>query len=203
MSVPPPAGAPPPPPKGRTGLAGRRDYLHAGLHVAIALGLVATGLQLAAGVRSGTPANCLYPHDFLPDIRFAAVGAAGLLFGRYLGHIRSTSERKVQDSIFAKLMARAALLLVFLLLVPTWFYEAMGTAHVALDASRTLEFQPITYYVRCAIYHDVASDGGVWTIIAVVVVSIVVGHWLWPSHPDREERFRSLRAERGRVSTLA
>jgi hypothetical protein len=71
-----------------------------------------------------------------------------------------------------------------------WFIEALGTAHVGVAAGA---FEPITWYVRCAIYHDRFvstfqlgpwSHVGGWTLGIVITACYTAGHWLWSYHPD-------------------
>src|SRR5262249_40926640 len=61
-------------------------------------------------------------------------------------------------------------------------YEAIGV--MLGGGPAVLALQPITYYVRCAIYADKTSHAfPVATYLVIGLVSGLVGHWLWPWYP--------------------
>ncbi len=115
------------------------------------------------------------------------VAVAGLVLGRYLSHFKPGSSYPAGPTpLPAKRVGQVALVLGFLLLVIVWFYEAIGVAHVSTHVSPGAPaFEPITYYIRCAIYNDKATtEYGMWTIAMILLVSFIVGHWLWADHPN-------------------
>jgi hypothetical protein len=44
-----------------------------------------------------------------------------------------------------------------------------------------LQLEPITYYVRCAIEHDVDISGGLFTRMLITLTFFVAGNWFWPN----------------------
>jgi hypothetical protein len=62
-------------------------------------------------------------------------------------------------------------------------FEALGTAEIAVGSTTSLQLEPITYYVRCAIEHDVDISGGLFTRMLITLTFFVAGNWFWPNRP--------------------
>jgi hypothetical protein len=61
-------------------------------------------------------------------------------------------------------------------------YEAVGVQQDSILPGVAL--QPITHYVRCIIVYDMSgASHGALTYLVVVLLSLLVGHWLWAWHP--------------------
>ncbi len=163
-----------------------REVAHFTFHFAPIIGFGAAALQLSNKVREHAPPNCIYPVDYLPDWWLVPVGLIGLMFGRFISLWREHTEP--QPTTRSKTFAQSALVFLFLFLAAVWFMEAVGTAHVPIERG---QFDPITWYVRCAIYEDRATSAlalgpwthiGGWTVILVFLVGSTAGHWFWSYH---------------------
>lgn len=142
------------------------------------------GTYLAVLVATNNPPGCVYQVDYLPAWWLFVAGLAGLVVGRNVSVLfaPSAAPRRLQDPPPA--LTQLALVLLFLLLTAVWVLEAIGTSHVAANG---LTFEPITYYVRCAISHDLRDSPfhlGLFTIGIVFVICFTAGHWLWDHHKD-------------------
>jgi hypothetical protein len=141
--------------------------------------LAALGISLTSAVLEATRANCdVGRTDLLPATRIFVLGVAALIAGRAFSLVETmgtATESTARGAAFF-----AAWCLIFLASAGVWFFEAMGTTHVAVDASGAIRYQPITYYVRCAAYQDIANSGfGFWTSAVVAALSFLIGDWLW------------------------
>jgi hypothetical protein len=183
------------------------DRGHLVLHALLPIILAGVGAELGSLVQASNPTNCSYqdvngnPVDFLPDWSFVIVGLLGFLGGRQLS--RFSQRREYAPSAHGSAaVGQWAMFCVLLGMTVVWFYEAVGVAHVSASSLGATQFEPITYYIRCAIYHDKASNGiGWWTMFVVFLVCGLAGHWLWSEHP-RLRRTRAARAREGET-TLA
>ena len=173
--------------KNRLEWAGDRGHLV--VHALLPIVLVAVGAQLGSIVAASNPSNCRYqdvnglPVDYLPDWSLVIVGLIGLVAGRNLS--RFSQRREYATSPRSESVVQWTMVAVFAAMTAVWFYQAIGVARVSASALGATEFEPITYYIRCAIYHDKAANGGIawWTMFVVFVVCGLVGHWLWSEHP--------------------
>jgi len=155
-------------------------------HITLALALFVVGglLGLYVLVAAKGPDDCAYTKDYLPNYWLFGVGGLSLVAGHLLGRLDPQGPAgTARASAGSKRMAHIALVFVFLLSVVIWFIEALGTAQVAAGTAvgaSTPAFEPITFYIRCAMYHDLSSisngyiSGGV-----IFIVCAVLGHWLW------------------------
>jgi hypothetical protein len=125
--------------------------------------------------------GCTDPkREYLPDFGLLLGAAAALLVGRYLGRLRDrhhwTSWQQQKPTQLVAALGLCALLLVAAIAL---FYEALGVATATQFGVASLE--PITYYVRCAIYFDMKGHDHValFTYVVLVLTGLVVGNWLW------------------------
>ena len=157
-----------------------RIAAHRITHILLAVVLFVVGAALGLYVLLGAkgPDNCGYTTDYLPSLPLFLVGAVSLGLGRVLG--RLDPRQPPRPTAGSKRLGRLALVFVFALNVVIWFFEALGTAQVSVSTANSAEFEPITFYVRCAIYHDISSiSSGAITVFVIFIVCVVLGHWLW------------------------
>jgi len=165
---------------------GVKDWIHFLVHAALPLVIAAFGVVLVRTILEDTPTNCTYRVAYLPAPWLVAAGIGALILGRLLSLLNApvpfaTSLRADRVS---GLVAALGWLSLMVMLTGILFYEAIGTAHVSVTPLGSAEYEPITYYVRCAIYEDRASNGVGWvTLLVVSIVCFLVGHWLWALHP--------------------
>jgi hypothetical protein len=127
---------------------------------------------------------------YLPDYAMLGVALLAILAGRYVGprlHREPLGSRGRTISDAAGILAIGVL---FAAAAGALIYEAVGVRESAgrdllQVLKRVQELEPITHYVRCAIYHDKQGGRGYWTYSVLVLTGFLVGHWLWPSHPAR------------------
>jgi hypothetical protein len=129
----------------------------------------------------------------LPDWSFVVVGIVAVVIGSFLGRARPhaaelTGHPHTQARVLAPLLATLLLFLVTFALA----YEAAGVAHAEYQSvgEKTIA-QPITYYVRCAIFYDFYPDFNPtqpttatrhmpWATYALVAgFCMLLGNWLW------------------------
>ncbi|MFI5268000.1 MAG: hypothetical protein ACHQ7M_11545 [Chloroflexota bacterium] len=160
------------------------------VHLLFTILLLIEGVHVVIQVQQHNPLNCSYSHPLLPDAGFVVCGVVALLAGRFAGAIGFLQEWPGGDTDGSRATGQAALACLFLLLTLIWVYEAIGLTNV-----RGLE--PITYYVRCSVAHDIARTGiGTWTYVIVATISFLVGHWFWPWNPNRRANRASAAAPR-------
>lgn len=166
--------------------------LHAAIHYGLLIVMPIIGFPIVARLWSEELAKCDFGEvAYLPDWLLLIPALVGLAAGRYLSWLvppqdyEARAHRELNSG--AKRVGPTALVLASAALVVIWFYEAVGTAHYTVVSSvtgRTANFEPITYYIRCAIYHDkAATDFGFWTMVTILLFGFVVGHWFWSDHP--------------------
>lgn len=152
------------------------------IHLLFTVLLCAEGIHVVTNVRQHNPLNCVYSQALLPDAGFVVCGIVALLAGRFAGAIGFLQEWPGGSTNGSRATGQAALACMFLLLTVVWVYEAIGLTNVS-------GLEPITYYVRCSVAHDIAQTGvGRWTYAIVATVCFLVGHWFWPWNPDRHRR---------------
>lgn len=175
---------------------GRGESIHLALHLLAPIVLLVAGVNLVSAMLEPIAPECGYARDLLPSRSIVIAGIAGLFLGRYLSKWGQPREYATHEA-WTPAIFYGAWFGGFLLFAGLWFYEAMGTAHVLADRAARVDFEPITYYVRCAAYQDLASEsGGLWITLGVVLISGIVGHWLWSSHPS--DGPRSIQREAGK-----
>jgi len=157
--------------------------VHFVLHFAIAGWVGFLGIQLFLSIQSTVPANCGIVGNYLPNWPLAAIGLFALFVGRYFGFFRGRQQFP-QDPKESRFAGQLSMALVFLALTVIWFFEAMGTARVPANPTGSVTFEPITFYVRCAVFQDMASnDRGLLAGGLIATVCFLAGHWLWAWHP--------------------
>jgi hypothetical protein len=156
--------------------------------------LVSPVIVVAVGVPAGalvllTKGHefCTYKSEYLPDPWLFVLGAVAFFAGHYVGllgagHVNKTSEASVK---FGRGVIVTAFLVTGLILV----FEAIGSAEIAVGTTTPSQLEPITYYVRCAIEHDVEISGLVFTRLLIILTFYVAGNWFWPgrSQPAASE----------------
>ncbi len=172
------------------------DGIHFGVHLALPVAWGAAAVLLPSMVQEKNPLLCGYETDYLPDWWLLPVGILALLGGRFISVLNAPPKDPGsgrRPSAKAK-EAQVALVALFALLAAVWYIEALGTAHVSAAVG---ELDPITWYTRCAIYHDRAASTfqigpwshiGPWTFLVAVTACFTAGHWLWSYHPDLRSR---------------
>lgn len=161
----------------RTGWAAYRV-----VHVALPLVLLTSGFALGLFVLlDKTPANCAYDQDYLPNVLLFAIGISAIFLGRYFGRLDQRATAKATEP--SRRTSRLLIMGAFALSTVVWFCEALGTAHVAIAASSKAAFEPITFYIRCAIYRDISGiSGGAFTIALIVIICFLMGEWFWAEY---------------------
>ena len=147
--------------------------------------ILSPGVVLLVGIPAGvlvllTKGHefCTYKTEYLPDFWLFALGAAAFVAGHYVGLLGTGQVNKITDDSkrFGRLVIVTAFLVTSLILV----FEALGTAEIAVGTTTPSQLEPITYYVRCAIEHDVEISGLVFTRLLVILTFYVAGNWFWP-----------------------
>jgi hypothetical protein len=157
-----------------------RIAAHRLTHIFLAVSLFVVGGALGLYVLLGAkgPDDCAYTTDYLPSYLLFGIGGVSLLAGRLLGRLDPRPPPRATAG--SKRVGHLALVCVFGLSVVIWFFEALGTAQVPIGASGSASFEPITFYIRCAMYHDISSiSGGAISAFVIFIVCAVMGHWLW------------------------
>jgi len=118
----------------------------------------------------------------LPDPSLFWIGLGAVVVGRYFSWFIEPKEYARQNHE-SRAITQWALFGTLVVFAAFWFFEAMGTARVDIPGLGRAE--AITYYIRCAIMLDKAEgSGGLVTILAVVIICGLAGHYLWASHPE-------------------
>ena len=122
---------------------------------------------------------CTFKTEYLPDFWLFALGAVAFFAGHYIGRLGTGQTNTITDASkrFGRLVVVTAFLVTSLILV----FEALGTAEIAVGTTTPKQLEPITYYVRCAIEHDVDISGLVFTRLLIILTFYVAGNWFWPN----------------------
>jgi hypothetical protein len=146
---------------------------------AVPLLVLGTGAALGLiALRMRGPANCDFADDPLPSTTLFVLAIGGFVAGRYFGVFDRRPRPRLTgtDKAASDRFGQFALVLGLALLPAIWFYEALGTAHISFGGPR---LEPITWYVRCAIYHDMTSISSGWiTGWIVILVCFLSAQWL-------------------------
>jgi hypothetical protein len=127
-------------------------------------------------------------HRLLPDYALLAWSVAAVVAGRFLGpllHPVPENERAEQVADTVGILAAMAF---FAAVMFALIYEGIGV-QASRDHNQPIgnfhQLEPITYYVRCAIFYDKSGTPsfGLWTYIIFALTGFLAGHWLWPYNP--------------------
>ncbi len=127
-------------------------------------------------------------HRLLPDYLLLAWSVGCVVVGRSVGPRMHTIP---EDSGAERIAGIVGILTVMVLLAAVMFamvYEGIGV-QASLDQGIPIgtfhQLEPITYYVRCAIFYDKSSSAGfgIATYAIFGLTGFLAGHWLWPLRP--------------------
>jgi hypothetical protein len=154
----------------------------------VALAIVAYQLHTQAAtldVRACVEQNVASP--LLPDYWLLAGSIVALLAGRVFGpRLHRTPEQRGAQQL-SSIVGILATMLFFAAVAAALVYEAVGVRVSKARLQQPADVQqlePITHYVRCAIYYDLLSHWndwhtGLWSVFAIALISFLVGYWLW------------------------
>jgi hypothetical protein len=152
----------------------------------IVLGLM--GIYLVVNAASVAQTGCQDTQNFLPDRVLLGFSLVGLLAGRYFVRLHPTPIA-TGGQRWSSVVGIFALILFFLAAATALIYEGVGVTEAAIHGKSALQqLEPITQYVRCAVYYDkLYSPGNVGfaSYFAFFVTSFLVGNWLWPDRFPR------------------
>lgn len=147
--------------------------------------LSATTGYLISQALTVDPSGCSDPKQrYLPDFGLLLSAGGAVLVGRFLGYLRYQSGwAGWQQKKLTQIAGTTGLCLLLLGAAVALSYEAIGVDQATSYGVASAE--PITYYIRCAIYDDKMGHGGyaVFTLLVLLLSGGVVGHWLWAWHP--------------------
>jgi hypothetical protein len=128
--------------------------------------------------------SCAFTQDYLPDLTLYVLGVVAFYGGHYLGEVGAPAPKAaVMDSVEARKLGRYAMASAFAIASLILVFEAYGTAETPAAVGK---LEPITYYIRCAVYHDISGPfHGLVTIAVVILTFFLAGHWLWGARPAR------------------
>lgn len=130
--------------------------------------------------------SCHFSNDYLPDSTLYLLGVVAFFGGHFLGDLGAPAP--TARSKRARRLGRISLVSAFLILGVIMVFEALGTAEAHVGTP-TVQLEPITYYVRCAIYHDISSPShGAFTVLVIALTFFLAGHWLWGARPTPESK---------------
>jgi len=168
----------------RPTLAGTAQAGHTVIHVLVVIAVaIAGGLLGWLTLVTRNPLDCVYPGaEALPDPPLFLLGVVSFFAGHILG--RLVPEERTRATPRSRKWSRLAMVSVFLVASAVFFFEAVGTAEIAVGGPGGAKLEPITYYVRCAILHDKAQiSGGLFTWGAIALTFFIAGHWFWGDRP--------------------
>jgi hypothetical protein len=164
----------------------KRGRAHFATKLALPIVIAVVGALVVSSIPGSIPAYCVFDAQYLPAPWLVAAGLASFVGGRFFTRLRkpreggTLSKRAEHNSGF---LGQFAFSVVFVMLAGIWFYEAVGTAHLHSDANGVGGFEPITYYVRCAVYADRSHVGvAPYTLFLVSLICFLIGRWLWSAH---------------------
>ena len=159
---------------------------HEGVHwLVLAIVVVVGGISGWRLLTSAGPPRCDFAVPYLPDASLFIVGIAAYFGGHLLqmsdgGSIPSKTDPRWQRS---QRLRRVAMLAIFPTLAAIALFEALGTARLPIDKKPDVTLLPITFYTRCAISHDIQSAAGGLTVLAIIAIFFLAGHWFWGERP--------------------
>ncbi len=105
--------------------------------------------------------------------------------GHFIGGFGAEPPETPTDE--SRRLGRLSVALGFLMLFGAMVFEAFGTANYQVTTSGSTDrLEPITFYVRCAIYQDLAGwSHGAVTLLVIVISFFLAGFWLWGAHPAK------------------
>jgi hypothetical protein len=135
------------------------------------------------------PMGCTDPkRQYLPDLGLLTATAAAVLVGRQLGQMRYQSQWSGwQQHRRTQIWGAIGLCLLLLFAAVALVYEAIGVDLATNYGVPSLE--PITYYIRCAIYNDKRGHGevAIFTYGVLIVLGLIVGNYLWSAGKPASE----------------
>ena len=195
----------------------RRDYLGVSILCGALLFMLVGFILGLLKARALPPATCTLDllgnpiadaDKGLPNHAFVVLGIAAILAGHYFGSLRTTRlYRQIYPrgprsfSTANRAFFTAVMAIIFIGIFVALFYESLGVLRVAQGTI----FQPITYYVRCAIHYDIHPNPAapaetqfpLATVLLVVALCFLFGHWLWyPRVAPRQTKQEPLLSER-------
>ncbi len=167
----------------------KRGRFHFAFKLVLPFIVVFIGGVAIAALPGTIPQYCIYSAQYLPAPWLVAAGIGAFAGGRFFTRLRAPRphelERRTDASRGSVFVGQLAWVALLMLLVGVWFYEAIGTAHVSAGAAGAGGFEPITYYIRCAIYDDRAHQTvAPYTLLVVSFICFLAGRWLWSDHKD-------------------
>jgi hypothetical protein len=154
----------------------------------VGLAVLGCVLVIQAGAVSEIGCQEIDPlHPVMPDFPLLFWGIVALVLGRMLGrsprgiHLHAGARRT------SDIVSILAMMLVFAALTTAFVYEAVGVRETQTRGvqivGRVQELEPITHYVRCAIYYNTVNSVGhvgVWSYATPGTLCFLAGLWLWP-----------------------
>jgi hypothetical protein len=164
----------------------KRGRAHFATKLALPIVIAAVGAIAVTSIPGSIPAYCVFDAQYLPAPWLVAAGLASFVGGRFFTRLRKPREDRTLSKRAehnSGCLGQFAFSVVFATLAGVWFYEAVGTAHLRSDANGVGGFEPITYYIRCAVYADRSHVGAApYTLILVSFICFLIGRWLWSAH---------------------
>ncbi len=165
----------------------KRGRTHLAVKLALPIVIASVGGVIVASIPGSIPPFCVFQSQYLPAPWLVGAGLAAFVGGRYFTWLRAPRQLTLSDrgQRGSGVLGQLAFVFVFIALVFVWFFEAKGTAHLSSDLHGVGGVEPITYYIRCAVYADRSHIAvAPYTTIVVALICFVAGRWLWSSHKD-------------------
>lgn len=130
-------------------------------------------------------------HPVMPAYVLLGWSVLALVAGRLAPrlHPQPQQARAKQVSDIAGILA---IMLFFASISTALIYEAVGVREShdrgQVVLSQIAELEPITHYMRCAIYYDLQHNPvhfSIWSYLTAGFVTYLIGHWLWAVLPSR------------------
>jgi hypothetical protein len=131
-------------------------------------------------------------HRLLPDYFLVLWSVAFVYAGRVLGPKMHGLRESAAAEQLADTVGIMSAMLFFGTVTFALIYEGVGvqaSLKDGLPVGRFHQLEPITYYVRCAIFYDKSGTGGfgISTYLIFALTAFLAGHWLWPRNPPKPD----------------